>query len=143
MHFTFKNINNKFYPSSSIGLSLKVPIFDGFSVKYQAKQKDFEIKKFQVQAEQILQQNNKDVADAFADIKSNFITYQSQQRNLALAEKVMKDINQQYKSGLVKVSDVINSNTDLQTAQNNFVTALINIKQAELNLKKAQGNLLK
>jgi outer membrane protein len=139
----FKNINSKFYPSSSVGLSLKVPIFDGFNVKYQAKQKDFEIKKYQVQAEQILQQNNKDVADAYADIKSNFITYQNQQRNLTLAEKVMKDINHQYKSGLVKVSDVINSNTDLQTAQNNFVTALINIKQAELNLKKAQGNLLK
>ena len=139
----FKNINSKFYPSSSVGLSLKVPIFDGFSVKYQAKQKDFEIKKYQVQAEQTMQQNNKDVADAYADIKSNFITYQNQQRNLALAEKVMKDINQQYKSGLVKVSDVINSNTDLQTAQSNFVTALINIKQAELNLKKAQGHLLK
>jgi len=139
----FKNINNKFYPSSSVGLSLKVPIFDGFSVKHQVRQKEFEIKKYKVQAEQVLQQNNKDVADAYADIKSNFITYQNQQRNLALAEKVMKDINQQYKSGLVKVSDVINSNTDLQTAQNNFITALINIKQAELNLKKAQGNLLK
>jgi outer membrane protein len=96
-----------------------------------------------VQTEQILQQNNKDVADAYADIKSNFITYQNQQRNLALAGKVMNDINQQYSNGLLKVSDVINANTDLQTAQNNFVTALINIKQAELNLKKAQGNLLK
>ena len=83
------------------------------------------------------------VADAFADIKNNFITYKNQLRNFSLAEKVMKDINQQYKSGLVKMSDVINANTDLQTAQNNFVTALINIKQAELNLKKAQGNLLK
>lgn len=139
----FKNINSRFYPSSSVGLSLKVPIFDGFSIKHQVRQKEFEIKKYQVQADQILQQNSKDVADAYTDIKSNFITYQNQQRNLTLAEKVMKDINQQYKSGLVKVSDVINSNTDLQTAQNNFVTALINIKQAELNLKKAQGNLLK
>ncbi len=139
----FKNINDKFYPSSSVGLSLRVPIFDGFSIKYQAQQKEYEVKKYQVQAEQTLQQNNKDVADAYADIKSNFITYQNQQRNLALAEKVMKDINQQYKSGLIKVSDVINTTTDLQTAQNNFVTALINIKQAELNLKKAQGSLLK
>jgi outer membrane protein TolC len=138
----FKNINEQFYPSSSVGLSLRVPIFDGFNIKYQAKQKEFEVKKYQVQAEQTLQQNNKDDADAYADIKSNFITYQSQQRNLALAEKVMKDINQQYKSGLVKVSDVINATSDLQTAQNNFVTALINIKQAELNLRKAQGTLL-
>ena len=54
----------------------------------------------------------------------------------------MKDIDSQYKSGLVKVSDFINTNSDLQAAQTNFVNALINIKQAELSLKKAQGILL-
>ena len=139
----FNAINNKYYPNSYFGLNLSIPVFDGFSIKYRAKQKHFEMKKYEVQAQQTIQQNNKDVADAYADLKSNFITYQNQQRNLLLAQKVMKDIDAQYKSGLVKVSDYINTNTDLQTAQNNFVTALINIKQAELNLKKAQGTLLK
>ncbi len=139
----FNTINNKFYPNSYVGLKLSIPIFDGFSIKYQAKQKYFEMKKYEVQAEQTIQQNNKDLADAYADLKSNFITYENQQRNLLLAQKVMKDVNDQYKSGLVKVSDYINTNTDLQTAQNNFVNALINIKQAELNLKKAEGTLLK
>ena len=137
------NINNRFYPNSYFGLKLSIPIFDGFSIKYQAKQKYFEMKKYEVQAQQTMQQNNKDVADAYADLKSNFITYENQQRNLALAQKVMTDIDAQYKSGLVKVSDFINANSDLQTAQNNFVNALINIKQAELNLKKAEGTLLK
>lgn len=139
----FNTINNKFYPNSYVGVKLSIPIFDGFNVKYQAKQKYYEVKKYEVQAQQIMQQNSKDVADAYADLKSNFITYQSQQRNLLLAQKVMKDIDAQYKSGLVKVSDFINTNSDLQTAQTNFVNALINIKKAELDLKKAQGTLLK
>ncbi len=137
-----KSINDRWYPTSSFGISLKVPIFDGFSIKYQARQKELEIIKYETQAEQYNQQNNKDVADAFTDLKSNFITYQIQQRNLTLAQKVMKDIDSQYKNGLVKVSDFLNSNTDLQTAQNNYVAALINIKQAELNLRKAQGKLI-
>ncbi|SEP40407.1 TolC family protein [Mucilaginibacter sp. OK283] len=139
----FKSINGKYYPSSYVGLKLTIPIFDGFSIRYQAKQKDFEIKKYEVQAQQTIQQNNKELADAYEDLKSNFITYQNQQRNLALAQKVMRDIDTQYKSGLVKVSDFINASSDLHTAQNNFVNALINIKQAELNLKKTQGTLLK
>ena len=139
----FNAINNKYYPNSYFGVTLSIPVFDGFSIKYKAKQKYFEIKKYQVQAQQTMQQNNKDVADAYADLKSNYITYENQQRNLLLAQKVMKDIDAQYKSGLVKVSDYINTNTDLQTAQNNFVASLINIKQAELNLKKAEGTLLK
>ncbi|GGI23707.1 TolC family protein [Pedobacter mendelii] len=139
----FNTINNKFYPNSYVGVKLSIPIFDGFNIKYQAKQKYYEVKRYEVQAQQTMQQNNKEMADAYADLKSNFITYQNQQRNLLLAQKVMKDINAQYKSGLVKVSDFINTNSDLQTAQTNFVNALINIKQAELDLRKAQGTLLK
>ncbi|PWJ59475.1 outer membrane protein TolC [Dyadobacter jejuensis] len=138
----FKNINGKFYPASSIGLKFSVPIFDGFNIKYQAKQKQIELQKIDVQAKQILQNNEQEVANAHADLRSNLITYQSQKRNLALAQKVMADINQQYQSGIVRVSDVINTTAELQNAQTNFVTALINFKQAEMSLKKAQGTLL-
>ncbi|WP_163407896.1 TolC family protein [Flavobacterium ajazii] len=137
-----KNLNDKWYPSSYIGLNLSVPVFDGFSKKFQIKQKDFELKKLDIQAEQTILQNKKDVADATADLNSNFITYENQKRNFVLAQKVMKDIESQYQNGLVKVSDYINSNTELQSAQNNYITAIINIKQAQLNLKKAQGELI-
>ena len=138
----FTNLNSTWYPSSYVSLKLNVPIFDGFSKKYQVKQKEADIKKYDVQAEQTLQQNSKDVADAYADLKSNYITLQNQQRNLVLAQKVLNDINTQYKSGIVKLTDAINAQNELQTAQNNYITALINIKQAELNLKKAKGNLI-
>jgi outer membrane protein TolC len=138
----FENINGKFYPTSAVGIKLKVTVFDGFNIKYKARQRQMEINKLDVQAMQILQQNERDAADALADIRSNLITYENQKRNLALAQKVMADINQQYQSGLVKVSDVINTSNDLNTAQNNYVTALINLKHAEIKLKKAQGTLL-
>lgn len=138
----FKNINDRFYPTSTIGVRLKIPVFDGFNIKYQAKQKQIDISKIEIQAQQVLQQNEKEVADAYADIQSNLITYENQKRNLTLAQKVMTDINQQYQSGIARVSDVINTASDLQTAQNNYVTALINLKQAEITLKKAQGTLL-
>jgi outer membrane protein TolC len=137
-----KNLNDKWYPSSSINLRLSIPIFDGFNRKYQIQQKAIEIRKYDVQAEQTQQQNSRELADAYADLKSNFITVQSQKRNLALAQKVLDDVNIQYKSGLVKITDVINSQTELQSAQNNYINALINVKQAELNLKKAQGTLM-
>ncbi|MVT08746.1 TolC family protein [Chitinophaga tropicalis] len=138
----FKNLNDKWYPSSSIGLKLSVPIFDGFSKKYQVKQKAIEIRQYDVKAEQTKQQNMKDVANAYADLKSNFLTLQTQKRNLALAQKVLDDVNVQYKSGITKVTDVLNSQSELYSAQNNYINALINIKQAELDLKKAQGLLL-
>jgi len=138
----FKNLNNSWYYSSSVGLTLSVPVFDGFSKKYQIKQKAIAIKKYDVQAEQTLQQNNKDAANAYADLKSNYVTLQTQRRNLALAQKVLDDVNTQYKSGISKLTDAINSQTELQSAQNNFINALINLRKAELDLKKAQGTLL-
>jgi len=137
-----ENINDKYYPASAVGIRLKLTVFDGFNIRYKAKQRQIDINKLDVQAQQTLQQNEKDVADALADIRSNLVTYENQKRNLALAQKVMTDINQQYQSGLVKVSDVINTTSDLHTAQNNYVTAIINLKQAEISLKKAQGTLL-
>lgn len=139
----FKNLNDRWYSSSSVSLKLSVPIFDGFSKKNQIRQKQIEMDKYDVQAEQTKQQNLKDVADAYQDYKSNLNTLATQQRNLRLAQKVLDDVDIQYKSGIVKITDVINSQTELHTAQNNYLTALINIKQADLNLKKAQGILLK
>jgi len=139
----FKNLNNKWYPSSSISMKLSVPIFDGFSKKYQIRQKQIEIEKLDVQAEQTNAQNFKEVANAYQDYKSNLNTLSTQRRNLELAQKVLDDINIQYKSGIVKVTDVINSQTELYSAQSNFLTAMINIKQADLSLRKAQGTLLK
>ncbi len=138
----FKNLTGKWYPSSYFSLKLNVPLFDGFSKKYQVKQKEAEIKQYDVQAQQTLQQNSRDVADAYADLKSNYITLQNQKRNLVLAQKVLNDINTQYKGGLVKLTDAINAQSELQTAQNNYINALINIKQANLNLKKAKGTLI-
>jgi outer membrane protein TolC len=138
----FQNLNNSWYPSSYVSLSLSIPLFDGFRKRYQIKEQEITIRKYDVQAEQTMQQNRKDVADAYADLTSNYITLQSQKRNLVLAQKVLTDINTQYKSGLVKLTDAINSQSELETAQNNYVTALINIKQAELSLKKANGTLL-
>jgi len=138
----FQNLNSTWYPSSYVNLSLSIPIFDGFRKKYQIRQQEIVVRKYDVQAEQTLQQNRKDAADAYADLKSNYFTLQSQKRNLTLAQKVLADINTQYKSGLVKLTDAINSQSELETAQNNYITALINIRQAELNLKKANGALL-
>jgi outer membrane protein len=138
----FKSINDKWYPSSSIGVKLSIPIFDGFSKKYQVQQKDFELKNYDVQAEQTLQQNRKEVADAYADLTSNYTTLQTQKRNLNLAQKVLDDINIQYRSGIVRLTDVINAQTELQSAQNNYINALISLRQASLSLKKAQGTLL-
>jgi outer membrane protein TolC len=137
-----KNINDKWYPSSYVSLNLSIPLFDGFRRKYQVRQQEIAVRKYDVQAEQTLQQNKKDLANAYADLESNYITLQSQKRNLALARKVLTDINTQYKSGLVKLTDAINSQSELETAQNNYLTALINIRQAQLDLKKANGTLL-
>ncbi|WP_343668454.1 TolC family protein [Chitinophaga sp.] len=138
----FKNLNDKWYSSSYIKLALNVPIFDGFNKKYRIQSKSVEIKKYDVQAEQLRQQSLKNVANANADLKSNFLTLQNKRRSLDLAQKVLDDLQLQYQNGIAKITDVINSQTDLHTAQNNYINALINIKQAELDLKKAQGTLL-
>jgi outer membrane protein len=138
----FKNLNEQWYSNSYIKLALNIPIFDGFNRKYKIQSKSIEIKKYDVEAEQLRLQSAKNVANAIADLKSNFLTLQSKRRSLDLSQKVLNDLQLQYQNGIAKITDVINSQSDLHTAQNNYINALINIKQAELDLKKAQGTLL-
>ncbi len=48
----------------------------------------------------------------------------------------------QYKEGVATLSDLLNSETELRNAQNNYINALVQLKLAALELKKAGGNLL-
>jgi outer membrane protein TolC len=48
----------------------------------------------------------------------------------------------QYKEGVASLSDLLNAETELRSAQNNYINALVQLKLAALELRKANGSLL-
>lgn len=76
-------------------------------------------------------------------IKNSLKTIESQEANKKLAEEVFASIRNNYENGLASLTDLLNAETDLVTAQNAYNEALLNYKVAEIELQKAKGEIEK
>ncbi len=136
-------INNQWISSTYFSVSLKIPVFDGFTRKYQAKQKSVTIQKnINTLAAKKLDAERQ-IQDAMNNYISNKNLLINSKRSLELAEQLFKDANIEYSNGLISITDLLESQDDLSDARNNYSTALINLKVAELDVKKANGELVK
>ncbi|HEY9005412.1 TolC family protein [Ohtaekwangia sp.] len=136
-------INNQWINSTYFSVSLKIPVFDGFTRKYQAKQKSVAIQKdINTLASKRLDAERQ-IQDAMNNYISNKNLLSNSKRSLDLAEQLFKDANIEYNNGLISITDLLDSQDDLSDARNNYSTALINLKVAELDVKKANGDLVR
>ncbi|XHR94958.1 TolC family protein [Mucilaginibacter sp. UC70_90] len=138
----FSNINGKWFNSSSIGLNLSIPIYDGGKKRSQIRQKNIELQQYDTKIQLYKQQADKEIATAVISYNTNVVTLQSQYSNVQLANKIYLDRQLQFQNGIVSLKDVLDAKNDLIDAQNTFISALVNTRTAELDLKKAKGELL-
>lgn len=129
------------FGSSAIGLSLKVPIFNGFLTRAKVRQANVEILKAK---EDRLETNN---ALNFAyenskiQLRNSLITISAQRKNVDLAQEIYKSTQNNYNNGLASLTDLLETETSLTKAQNNYTEALLNYKIAEIQLIKSNGNI--
>jgi outer membrane protein len=145
-NFNFLNdklsrLYNQNYPSSYVGLQLSLPIFQGGKRLHEIEQAKLELKQYDYDFFSLKNSINTEYADALANYKSNLINYQTQKKNLALAEDVYNTIELQYKSGIKAYIDVITSETDLRTTQVNYINALYQVLSSKLDVQKALGTI--
>lgn len=129
------------YPISMVSLSLKVPIFSGFSRSAKVKQAQIELDKTskdQIQLEQSLRMAD---ANARMGLESSRRTIEVQKDNMQLAENVYKVTDGSFKLGISSLSDVLNASSEMIKAQVNYVDALHKFVQAYIDLKKADGTI--
>ncbi|HEY9045858.1 MAG TPA: TolC family protein [Ohtaekwangia sp.] len=136
-------INNQWINSTYFSVSLKIPVFDGFTRKYQAKQKAVTIQKDINTLALKKLDAEREIQDAMNNYISNKNLLANSKRSLDLAEQLFKDSNIEYNNGLISITDLLDSQDDLSDARNNYSTALINLKVAELDVKRANGELAK
>ncbi len=126
---------------STIGLNLRVPLFSGFYTRSKVRQADVDLRKLHVEMEQAENSLNLGFQNAKTQIENSIITLNMQKENVALAQEVYENTLNNYNQGLAPLTDLLESETSLTNAQNQYSNALLNYKLAEISLKKAQGNL--
>ncbi len=136
--YTNKALN---YGMSAATLTLRIPIFDGGARSAKVKQATVDIQKVQEDIKDSANGLTMAHENAKIQIKNSLNTIGAQRENKALAKEVYTSTQNNYNNGLASLTDLLNAETDLISAQNSYNTALLNYKVAEIELIKSNGNI--
>jgi outer membrane protein len=126
---------------ASVGLNLKIPLFNGFQTRSKVRQADVDIRKLQEDIKDTELSLNLTHRNATTQLRNSIITLNNQKENIALAQEVYANSQNNYTQGLAPLTDLLDAESSLTTAQNNYTAALLDYRLAEIQLIKAQGNL--
>ncbi|HTB53083.1 MAG TPA: TolC family protein [Ferruginibacter sp.] len=139
--FDIFDANNSWYTTSYIGLQLSIPIFNGFSTRAKIQESKLQLRQSQNQLEDIKLSIDNDVAVARNNFATAIATMDFQKQNMQLAETVYDQTKKKYETGTGSLTDINNSDTDLKTAQANYISALYDAIIAKIDFLKAVGKL--
>ncbi|WP_262246938.1 TolC family protein [Parapedobacter soli] len=129
------------FGSMVIGLSLRIPIFNGFATRARMGQAKVDYLK----AEQDLWNTKQSLSlaneNARIQLRNALNTIGSQRENVRLAQEVYESTQNNYNNGLAPLTDLLDTENALTQAQNSYTQALLNYKIAEIQLKKASGEI--
>lgn len=137
----FKGKTNYWYPSSVIGLNLRIPIFSGFSRNAKIWQNSIEIQKTEEDAGILEQSLNMTYMNARMKLNDARNTIELQRDNQSLAEDVFNITENNFVLGLSSMSDILNASQSLIQAQLSYANALSDYMKAYIDLKKTSGNI--
>jgi outer membrane protein TolC len=140
--FNFLQSGHPWFRTGVVGLSLNLPVFDGLRKRAQAQQSTLRTRQVENRAQQLEESITLDVVNANARLANARTALVAQRENRGLAERVYGQSQLQYREGVASLSDLLNAETELRSAQNNYINALVQLKLAALELRKADGSLL-
>ena len=137
----FSNLFDMNLPSVYIGLQLNVPIFSGFQRVNQIKQAQITLQKtnnvlnmakngFLLQQEQ-----------ARTTYQNSIRSLNNQKANMELAREVLRVSRIKYQEGVGSSIEVTQAQTELETAENNYIQALYNALVSKVDLDNAYGRI--
>lgn len=129
------------YPSSMVGLNLRVPIFGGLSRSAKLKGATIELQKMNEDAEMLDQSLTMAYNNALLKLMDSKKTIVAQQENTKLANEVFKITESNFLEGLASMSDVMNANSSLIQAQISYADALNNYMKGYIELRQANGTI--
>jgi len=115
------------------GLTLNVPIFDGFKKRKQQEQVLISQNQLRLQRQALVNQTELEFANAYQTLSMNRVLLNTQKENMALAEELYNVTKLSYREGVAPLTELLNAETSLKEAQSQYITALLQIKLGELD----------
>jgi outer membrane protein TolC len=138
----FKAEKDKFFKVGFVGLSLNIPIFDGFEKHSKIRQGDIELEQLKNTERNISEDFTKEFSDAIRQYDNSLNVIIRQNENIKVAENSYSISLLGYKQEVISLSDLMMSENSLTEARLSYYNALLQLKNAGLEVKKAKGELL-
>jgi outer membrane protein TolC len=142
--FESSQLSNLFtasYPSSSVGLSLSIPIFTGFARLHNLRKARLQQELNNWNETELKSQFYTEYTTALANYKYNYFNLQLLKKNVALAKRVYFVVDLQYKQGIVPYLNVITAESNLITAEISYTNALFTVLSNKIDLQRSLGNI--
>lgn len=137
----FKNLYNKGFPYSFVGVQMSIPIFTGLrrldnvrKAKLQEERTDWDEVNVKLSIYSQYRQ-------ALAAYKSNFYNLHEQADNVGMAREVYDIVRLQYREGIKAYLDMIVAESQLETSEINYLNSLFQLLQSKVDLEKAMGDI--
>lgn len=138
----FSGGGDKFFNAGFIGLSLSVPLFDGFEKHYKIQKNNIELLQLENSRKNTSIYFTKEYNDAISQYNNCMNVLKRQEESIKIAEETYNVNLQGYHQQVVSLSDLLLSEKDLTEAKLSYCNALLQINNAILAIKKAKGELL-
>lgn len=128
-------------PFSAVGLKLDFPILNFY--KRNARYKQAEINRINAQENLKLSEGryHMEYGNASTKVVQARANLENDQRNVTLAESVLKVTDLQFQKGTTNLTDWLNTQNSLKEAQNSYINSLYSYHLARIELEKASGTL--
>jgi outer membrane protein TolC len=128
-------------PTRTIGVSLKVPIFNGGRREAERAESASQYRAEKVRTNDLKQQVELDVRLALDELQSAEDEVKVAQEGLALSENELAQARRRYDAGVAISVEVTDAQTRLERARDNQLAALYSFNVAKIDLAQATGKV--
>ncbi len=135
----FKDLYNYSFPNSYAGLSVSIPIFQGFKRIHLVRAANLQLQRNDWDFISLEDSITNEYTTALANYKASLNDYILQKENVSIANEVYNTVQLQYKAGIKAYLEVVVAESDLRNAQVNYTNSLYNLLTSKLDVEKALG----
>jgi len=129
------------YDNSNVGITLSIPIFEGFKVTSQVKQAQFRYVEASEKLEQTHRSVTKNVRNNFNNVNASISSIKAYEQSVISSESALKATQAGFEVGTRTIVDVLNSTRDLYDSKRQLSEARYGYINSILALKQAAGTL--
>lgn len=139
--FNFFDSNQRWFKTSVWGLNLNVPIFDAGQKLQRTRQANLNLQKTKNTIANVQRAIDLQLTASSIMFKNALSSLDIQERNVKLADKVYNTTKKKYEQGLGSSFELLQTETELETAQSNYFQSLYDAVNARIAYTKALGKL--